>query len=132
MLAGVVGVWVVGPVTVRADEGGPLGGGGSELWCRIIPRVLVVRRVVRPPRACSTAGDAVGALVLRMGVVPALDIGIAGRVVSPRVGTLRIRVRVPLCIAFILSPTVREHTLLPLLKGVASVVELTQPRVQNT
>ena len=61
-------------------------GGGSELRCRIIPRVLVVGRVVRPLRACSTAGVAVGALVLRMEVVPAIVTGIAGRGVSPRVG----------------------------------------------
>ena len=51
-----------------------------------LSRVLVVGRVVRPLRACSTAGVAVGALVLRMGVVPAVVTGIAGRVVSPRVG----------------------------------------------
>ena len=71
------------------------------MLCRIVPRVLVVGRVVRPLRACSTAGVAVGALVLRMGVGPAAVIGNA-----PRVGTLGIRVRVPLYRAAVLSPTV--------------------------
>ena len=60
-------------------------GGRSTLGCRIIHRVLVVGKVVRPLRACSTARVAVGALVLRMVVVPAVVIGIARRVVSPRV-----------------------------------------------
>ena len=65
-----------------------LEGRGSELRCRIIQKVVVVC----PLRACSTAGVVVGALVSRMGVGPAVVIGIASRVVSPPVGTLRIRV----------------------------------------
>ena len=74
---------------------------------RIISRLLVVVGVVGPLRACSTVGVAVGALVLRIEVGPAVVIGIiAGRFVSPRVGKLGIRIRVPMHIAFVLSPTV--------------------------
>ena len=73
---------------------------------RIISRLLVVVGVVGPLRACSTVGVAVGALVLRIEVGPAVVIGIAGRFVSPRVGKLGIRIRVPMYIAFVLSPTV--------------------------
>ena len=106
MLAGVVAAWVVGPVTTREDGGGPRGEGGGELLSQIIPRSLVVVKVIVPLRGCNSVRDTVGALVPRIGVVPEVGIGISGRVVSPRVETLGVRVRVPLYVAFALSPTV--------------------------